>query len=153
MPTSCVNCVQENTLLLVDDLLEHEIAFWKTSGLELNLDELRNEFYELLLDYKPVLSCLFVNYCSLAKAAPTSVPSTAQYGGGAANGPKPPRGGYMSVVIDSSSSKYPTFDPIAVRRCMSGRRLLEMLCETRIIDGQVLVQYFAKQPISQCILK
>ena len=138
---------QEHALLRIDDLLAHEIQFWRTNGLELNVEELRAEFHALLRDVKPVLSALFVKYCNLSNVSTANAATNAQN----AHVPteklsRSPRRAkattYTSIVMDRpNQSKNSLFEPIAVRRCMSGRRLLEMMRETRVLDGQVEYGY------------
>ncbi|KAK7241687.1 thiol-dependent ubiquitin-specific protease [Aureococcus anophagefferens] len=49
--------------LHLEDLIEPEIEFWKSNGLELAFEEVLEGVHQVLLDFKPVLRSIFLNGC------------------------------------------------------------------------------------------
>ena len=49
--------------LHLEDLIEPELEFWKSSGLELLFEEVLEGVHQVLLDFKPVLRSIFLNGC------------------------------------------------------------------------------------------
>ncbi|KAH8092099.1 thiol-dependent ubiquitin-specific protease [Aureococcus anophagefferens] len=77
--------------LHLEDLIEPEIEFWKSNGLELAFEEVLEGVHQVLLDFKPVLRSIFLNGCHRYAAEDAKRHWEAeQAAAGHANAPTPP---------------------------------------------------------------